>query len=116
VRRRRKRRGEARAALSEAQATFAAAGAAGWARRAEAGIEALGLRRGAADELTAAEERVALLAAGGMTNREVAATLVVSPKTMEAHLGRAYRKLGIRSRAELGALLGARSAAASPDP
>ena len=39
--------------------------------------------------------------AEGMSNREAAAALFVSPKTIEAHLGRAYRKLGIRSRGEL---------------
>jgi DNA-binding CsgD family transcriptional regulator len=37
-----------------------------------------------------------------MTNREVAATLFISPKTVEANLARAYRKLGVGSRAELG--------------
>jgi DNA-binding NarL/FixJ family response regulator len=63
----------------------------------------LGLRRGAAGELTASEGRIAELAATGFTNREVAAALFVSPKTVEASLARVYRKLGIRSRAELGA-------------
>jgi DNA-binding CsgD family transcriptional regulator len=37
-----------------------------------------------------------------MTNKQVAAVLFISPKTVEAHVARAYRKLGIRSRAELG--------------
>jgi DNA-binding CsgD family transcriptional regulator len=45
---------------------------------------------------------VAELAASGMTNREVAAALFISPKTVEHNLSRVYRKLGIRSRAELG--------------
>lgn len=49
---------------------------------------------------------MARLAASGLTNREVAAQLFVSPKTVEANLARIYRKLGIRSRAELGARLG----------
>ena len=57
------------------------------------------------DELTPAEERVAALAAKGMTNKEIAAAIVVSAKTVEAHLGRTYRKLGVRSRAELAAQL-----------
>jgi len=43
--------------------------------------------------------------AAGLTNRQVAAELFISPKTVEANLARAYRKLGIRSRAELGAWL-----------
>jgi DNA-binding CsgD family transcriptional regulator len=55
--------------------------------------------------LTASERRVAELAAAGLTNREVAARLFMSPKTVEANVARAYRKLGIRSRAELGARL-----------
>jgi DNA-binding NarL/FixJ family response regulator len=48
----------------------------------------------------------------GLKNREVAAQLFMSPKTVEANLARAYRKLGIRSRAELGARLGEERASA----
>jgi DNA-binding CsgD family transcriptional regulator len=51
--------------------------------------------------ITAAEARVAELVAAGRNNREVAGELFMSPKTVEAHLSRIYRKLGIRSRAEL---------------
>ena len=54
-------------------------------------------------ELTATELRVAELTAAGLTNREVASRAFMSPKTVEANLARVYRKLGIRSRAELGA-------------
>jgi DNA-binding CsgD family transcriptional regulator len=60
----------------------------------------VGRKRGAG--LTPSEQRVAELAASGMTTRDVAATLFMSPKTVEANLGRIYRKLGIRSRVELG--------------
>ena len=56
--------------------------------------------------LTPAEQRVAELAASGMTNRDVAAKLFISSKTVEATLARVYRKLGIRSRAELGQRMG----------
>ena len=52
--------------------------------------------------LTPSERSVAELAASGMPNRDVAARLRISPKTVEANLTRVYRKLGIRSRAELG--------------
>jgi DNA-binding NarL/FixJ family response regulator len=104
IRRRARKRLAAKAALEDALALFEAAGSPRWAEQAAAEIDALGLRAGASpDELTASEERVARLAASGLTNREVAATLYVSQKTVEAHLARVYRKLGIRSRAELGA-------------
>jgi DNA-binding CsgD family transcriptional regulator len=56
--------------------------------------------------LTASERRVATLAAEGQTNREIAQTLFVTPKTVEVHLSNAYRKLDIRSRRELPAALG----------
>jgi DNA-binding CsgD family transcriptional regulator len=57
--------------------------------------------------LTATEGRVAALAAAGHTNREIAAAAFMSEKTVEANLSRIYRKLGIRSRAELGVRLAA---------
>jgi DNA-binding NarL/FixJ family response regulator len=57
--------------------------------------------------LTPAEQRVAELAASGLTNRQVAAALFISPKTVESSLARVYRKLNIRSRAELGARIAA---------
>jgi DNA-binding CsgD family transcriptional regulator len=50
---------------------------------------------------------VAKLAAEGLTNREVAQVAFMSPKTVEANLARVYRKLGIRSRAELGSRMSA---------
>jgi len=55
--------------------------------------------------LTAAQERVARLAAGGLGNRDIAELLFVTEKTVEGHLGAAYRKLGIASRAQLGEAL-----------
>lgn len=57
------------------------------------------------ESLTASELRVARLAAAGATNREIAQSLFVSLRTIEIHLTRAYRKLGIDSRQQLGALL-----------
>ena len=56
--------------------------------------------------MTASEQAVAQLVASGLTNREIAAQLFMSPKTVEATLACAYRKLGIRSRAQLGTLIG----------
>ena len=55
--------------------------------------------------LTASERRVAGLAADGQTNRDIAQSLFVTPKTVEVHLSNAYRKLGIRSRRELSGVL-----------
>ena len=83
-------------------------------RAARAELERVGLRR-AAQELTETELRVAELAATGMTNREIAAQAFISSKTVEANLARVYRKLGIRSRAELGAWLEGRRAEVAPD-
>jgi len=107
--RRANRKLAARASLTEALATFERLGSPPWAQRAREEIARIGLRHVAPDELTETERRIAELAAAGMTNREVAAAAFVSPKTVEANLARVYRKLGIRSRAELGARLSAPS-------
>jgi DNA-binding CsgD family transcriptional regulator len=104
-----RRRVDARSHLAEALAAFEALGANPWAERARAELEAAGEGRreqaGDPDELTPQELRVALAVAGGATNREVAAELFLSPKTIEFHLGSVYRKLGIHSRTELAALV-----------
>jgi DNA-binding CsgD family transcriptional regulator len=102
LRRRRNERRLARASFEEAAHLFDDLAAAQWAAQARAELDRLGNRPGAADRLTAREAQIASLAASGLTNREVAATLCVSAKTIEASLARAYRKLGIRTRAELG--------------
>jgi len=76
-----------------------------WAQRARNDLErASGARK--RTELTASEQRVADLAATGATNREMAAALFISPKTVETNLSRIYRKLDIHSRAELGQIIG----------
>ena len=59
------------------------------------------LRTSGVAALTPSERRVVTLAAKGMTNREVAQELYVTEKTVESHLGAAYRKLAVRPRAEL---------------
>jgi DNA-binding CsgD family transcriptional regulator len=65
------------------------------------------------DALTASERRVAELATKGLTNREIAQSLFVTPRTVEVHLSHAYAKLEIASRAELAGALGDGSADAS---
>ena len=99
--RRARRKREARAAFGEAQAIFDGLGAALFARRARAELDRIGGRTSSGEELTAAERRVAELVAQGLTNREVAAAAFVTPKTVEFHLRNIFRKLDIRSRAEL---------------
>jgi DNA-binding NarL/FixJ family response regulator len=106
IRRRLRKRRAAKEALDEALGIFESAGSARWAEQARGEIDAIGLRPAASgDELTPAETRVAELVAKGLSNKEVAAALVVTPKTVEAHLGRTYRKLGIRRRSELSAMM-----------
>jgi DNA-binding CsgD family transcriptional regulator len=112
IERRARRKAKAREYLQEAQEIFERHGARLWAERASAELESLGLRRVGSDELSPIERRVAGLAASGLTNRKIAAELFISPKTVEAHLGHTYRKLGIRSRAQLGSHL---SDTAGPD-
>jgi DNA-binding CsgD family transcriptional regulator len=103
--RRARRKAPARASLEEAHAIFERHGARLWAERASTELDSLGLRRSGSDQLSPVERRVAELAASGNTNREIAASLYMSPKTVEAHLAHSYRKLGIRSRAQLGTRL-----------
>jgi DNA-binding CsgD family transcriptional regulator len=105
VQRRRKQRKAAREALQQSLGIFEELGAPLWAAKARAELERTHLRE-APGELTPSEEQVARLAASGLKNREIAERLFVSPKTVEANLARVYRKLGIRSRAELGAAMG----------
>lgn len=109
VARRANHRREAVAALGQAIEVFERLGSVAWTGRARAELGRVGIRRGRGDDLTPTELSVARLAARGLTNREVAAELYISPKTVEANLSRAYAKLGIRSRAELGAVMAERA-------
>jgi len=73
-----------------------------WAERARAELERVGGRQPhSRAELTPSERRVAELAAEGLPNKEVAATLFVSVHTVEVHLSKAYAKLGVHSRTQL---------------
>ncbi len=104
VRRRRREKRLARESLARGLGLFEELGASLWAQRASEQLVRLGLRS-APGELTHTERRVAELAASGMSNKQIAAELFVSPRTVQANLSRVYDKLGIRTRAQLGARL-----------
>ena len=106
VQRRAGHRSEAREALERAEARFAEAGAAPFAAQAAAELRRISGRRAHdPDHLTETERRVAELVAEGRSNKDVAAALFVSVKTVEATLTRVYETLGVHSRAELAARL-----------
>jgi DNA-binding CsgD family transcriptional regulator len=96
--------------LRRAEALFEALGASAWAARAGAEQARLGLLRSEGLALTATEARVAQLAGDGLSTREVAAELGISPRTVESHLASVYGKLGVESRAALGRAMAAREA------
>ena len=120
------RRVDARVHLEAARREFAAMDLTLWAGRARAELAATGehvqARKGTGEALTSQETRVALLVAEGLTNREVAAALFLSPKTVEHHLGAVLRKRGLRSRTELARSFAVEAgeagaaASAAPDP
>jgi DNA-binding CsgD family transcriptional regulator len=110
--RRLRQRSQAREPLGRALEAFRELGARPWILRAERELDAAGGRLPEAggpapgrDDLSSHELRIALMVAQGMTNREVAAALFLSPKTIEFHLSRIYRTLGVRSRTQLARLL-----------
>jgi DNA-binding CsgD family transcriptional regulator len=96
-------RSDARRQLEAARATFLRLGTPIQAGQASTELDSIGGRRRLENELTAVEQRIADLVAAGRTNREVAVATFTSVRTVESHLGRIYRKLGIRSRTELAA-------------
>lgn len=99
--RRLRRRREARASLQEAVGILQTLGSPGWAARAQLELHRLGGRVSSDSSLTPTEQRVADLVAQGLANKQVAAALVVTIGTVEAHLTRIYAKLGVHSRTEL---------------
>ncbi|MGW3226988.1 AAA family ATPase [Kitasatospora sp. NPDC001095] len=108
--RRRRRRSEARVQLRAAYEQFEAGGAALFAERARTELLATGetARRrvpGTRLDLTPQERRVALLAVSGLTNAEIASRLFITTSTVEFHLNKVFRKLGITSRRKIAAAL-----------
>jgi DNA-binding CsgD family transcriptional regulator len=102
--------GQARSQLASALATFRLLEAAPWVARAEAELLAAGAavdrpEVAAAPMLTAQERRVAALAASGMSNRQIAERLAITPRTVSAHLQQIFPKLAINSRSALRAAL-----------
>jgi DNA-binding CsgD family transcriptional regulator len=108
------RRREARVQLRAALEQLQAIGAAPWAERARAELHATGETVGArpprgTEQLTPQELHIAELVGEGRTNKEIAARLYLSPKTIEYHLANAYRKLDVHSRAELTRIISSQS-------
>ena len=108
--RRRRHVAESRAVLRAARDTFDALGCAPWGEQARRELRASGERSRrrvpeARDQLTAQELQIAQLAAQGLSNREIGQRLFLSHRTISTHLYRVFPKLGITSRAELGAAL-----------
>ena len=100
LQRRRKQRRLARQTLSRAFDDFCSLGAPLWVARSRAELARVN-RRTTPAGLTATEEAIARLAAEGLTNKAIALRMFVTVKTVEANLARAYRKMGVSSRAQL---------------
>lgn len=114
------RRIDARRELHASLAVFEQLGAHPWSRMARAELAATGQKlRPAArrldDELTPQELQVALIVAKGATNKEAGAALFLTPKTVEFHLAKIYRKLDLRSRTELARRFAGPQSARLPD-
>ncbi len=101
VQRRLKRKRQARSFMDQAREIFQTIGASLWEARARAELDRLGARHVAPSELTPTEERIAALVGAGRTNREVAAAMFLSVRTVEDNVSRIFRKLGVRTRTEL---------------
>jgi DNA-binding CsgD family transcriptional regulator len=115
--RRARQRAGAREHLAKARDAFAAMDLSAWVEKADDELAATGARARkrqltSSEPLTAREVRVATFAARGLPNKEIAAALFLSPKTVERHLSSVYRKRGFRSRTELAAAF----AVMTPDP
>ena len=106
LQRRAKRKTSAKQSLEQALAMFEAMGAQMWVARTRDELGRIGFRRAVvSDGLTPAQQRVAELVASGMSNREVASALYMSLRSVESHLTKVYRELGVNSRSQLVATL-----------
>jgi DNA-binding CsgD family transcriptional regulator len=101
LQRRQRRKEAATATLRDAVRAFEDMGTPLWADRARAELARTDVAHRGTDALTPSELRVAELAVSGMSNRDIATALFISPKTVEANLARIYRKLDIHSRTQL---------------
>ncbi len=104
--RRQRQRREARPHLRRAADLFRQVGTTPWEERAEAELRATGEKArerdpSTLDQLTPQELQIAGLVASGMTNRQIAAQLFLSPRTIDYHLRKVFSKLGVASRTEL---------------
>ena len=104
--RRRHDHGAARAKLQLADRLARRGGNTRWSRRTRSALDNL-LAPGSAGMLTRQEAKIARLAAAGHSNKQIAATLTLTVRTVEFHLSGVYRKLGISGRRELSAVLAA---------
>jgi len=109
VQRRARKRREARHSLERALAIFDDLGARLWAQRTRAELARIGGRAAVGGDLTVTEQRLAELVTQGMSNKEIAAALFVTPKTVGTKLSRIYAKVGVHSRTELVRRLAERS-------
>jgi DNA-binding CsgD family transcriptional regulator len=119
--RRERRRTDARVQLRAALETFERLRAESWAERARAELRASGETSrkrdpSTVDQLTPQELQIARFVAQGLSNKEVAAQLFLSPRTIDAHLRKVFAKLGITSRGQLAGRLAAHDGSAEPAP
>jgi len=119
--RRRRRINDAKAVLTEALGTFQRLGARSWAERAQAELRACGVpvarapgEPDALEELTPQQRQIVHLASDGLTDREIADRLFLSPRTVGSHLYRSYPKLGVASRHQLRDVIAQTSTPAAP--
>jgi DNA-binding CsgD family transcriptional regulator len=120
--RRRRRINDAKPVLDEALRTFRRLSARSWSQRAEAELRACGVavtgttsERDALEELTPQQRQIVLLASRGLTNREIADRVFLSPRTVSSHLYRSFPKLGVADRHQLSDVI-AGSSLPSGDP